>query len=1439
MGVKGLWKLIEAAGMPVALETLEHKILGVDISIWLHQAVRGWKGPGGDSVANAHLLTLFHRICKLLFYRIRPVFVFDGGVPYLKKQTLANRRLRREVAASTATKVRERLLNNLLKSQAVRQALGKHGPGPAAFHVPKAPRKTDMFELPPLPVKEEKEEKDEGKTSLDSDSSDDETTSLLLNINVPNLHQFDVESQEFKSLPLESQSIILSELALTRKQNSWGIVNEMPEEGNDFSTFQMGRLLKRRTFQKTIEGVQVELQKKNMAEMEAEMFGELEKHASFSQRIVSEENATSILVKTVDEKEEKKDVEYKGKSLMKKKVKIQKDFLKELASKGLSTTNNEDSAIKDDSKKFDLHDSFSDDSEDDDFFKKEKKDHEASLMRIMDTVVDNSGLTQEELLAIIKQDGNENSQKVNDLFDDQPSTSSNAGGFVYNVDADSSSDDTNDFVEIVDNVRKKLCSENEKKQDTNIDAILSSKSSSLYLKIVQDRVNDMLHTNKFGKTAPIDTRRPGNTPVKENLTPATTPVKDATSKLVSPYKRTIPFDTTFQKVQAPIKDINDIPDKSTDKPKNETSSDDDDDDFIEVPLQNHLKEANVDGSNLQKKVTTSISADDSSSDDDFIEVPIPGETNHKPQDSRHNFVNSIENPSDDASKVTVDLTFGPTVIKDDLFADLFPVMAHSSLPEVVGRTDSNGRIENGQKDTNHFEEEESPVIVNNHKNDTKFSEVNIEKSTSGLPSASNNEIDPELKRRIDELVKLEIEKIIGKKIDVQGANVFKSPKDLGNESKNVVKPTELMDTSDDTDDEILIQSSSNEDKRQGTPNLSESPKSLAASTVDSEEFDSVDEDAIVTRDYSSCMFVKEDLIPEHMKVPFILPTKLDTSNKNEAENNQSLEIIKPSVKDNLVETEQIQSPIADYDKKLLNQKDSLTIESERSKSLMQSHEQVELESTASREREVNSIDQPKESSGTPERKESLTLVEAIEQPLKYSEDELKLLEGNLAEEQQLLVAQAQKVDRVASNLSEQVYIDAQELLQLFGLPYLVAPMEAEAQCAFLDYMNMTQGSITDDSDVFLFGGTRVYKNLFNQNRQVEFYNTLNVQNHFNLDRDKLITLALLTGSDYTEGIESIGAVSAMEILAEFSGEGVECLRNLKKWWNTASNRVSASHPSNIRQKLSQLSLPESFPNPDVYKAYKEPDVDDSTEKFTWAVPNVNSLRAFTTEKFGWSMAKSGEILTPVMKRLGVKETQMRIDSFFTSIKLVKEPTNTSKRMQDAISRVRGEEPPPRSNSNKGPSGISRKRGASNASGTSKRKKSKLMEETLDTNVVDSTDMKDPDDPNNMEDSDDCETSFVAMESEKQEAESSSSNSGNKDKKSGPALRIPTEASEVHSQPAKKLTKEEFKEEMYKAMLNREGITQVQNEKKEMEERKKKAALLLKNKAVGKKSTYKK
>lgn len=68
-----------------------------------------------------------------------------------------------------------------------------------------------------------------------------------------------------------------------------------------------------------------------------------------------------------------------------------------------------------------------------------------------------------------------------------------------------------------------------------------------------------------------------------------------------------------------------------------------------------------------------------------------------------------------------------------------------------------------------------------------------------------------------------------------------------------------------------------------------------------------------------------------------------------------------------------------------------------------------------------------------------------------------------------------------------IFMNLQELLQMFGLPYIIAPMEAEAQCAYMELANLVDGVVTDDSDVFLFGAKSVFKNIFDDRKYVETY----------------------------------------------------------------------------------------------------------------------------------------------------------------------------------------------------------------------------------------------------------------------------------------------------------------------------------------------------------------
>ncbi|KAK7408766.1 DNA repair protein rad2 [Neonectria punicea] len=283
--------------------------------------------------------------------------------------------------------------------------------------------------------------------------------------------------------------------------------------------------------------------------------------------------------------------------------------------------------------------------------------------------------------------------------------------------------------------------------------------------------------------------------------------------------------------------------------------------------------------------------------------------------------------------------------------------------------------------------------------------------------------------------------------------------------------------------------------------------------------------------------------------------------------------------------------------------------------------------------------------------------------------------------------QQKKDRRDADEVTQVMITECQALLRLFGIPYVTAPMEAEAQCAELVHLGLVDGIVTDDSDTFLFGGTRVYKNMFNSNKFVECYLGNDLEKEMSLSREQLISLAQLLGSDYTEGLPGVGPVTAVEILSEFPGKSG--LENFREWWQAVQSQSrpkAADASSTFRKKFrksqaTKLFLPPGFPNPAIYNAYLHPEVDSNAEQFQWGVPDVEGLRQFLMATIGWSKERTDEVLVPVIKDMNKRDregTQSNITRFFGGSVGVgakdafapRQKAQGSKRMAAAVDRLR-------------------------------------------------------------------------------------------------------------------------------------------------------------------------
>ncbi|KAI9905907.1 hypothetical protein PsorP6_014178 [Peronosclerospora sorghi] len=266
--------------------------------------------------------------------------------------------------------------------------------------------------------------------------------------------------------------------------------------------------------------------------------------------------------------------------------------------------------------------------------------------------------------------------------------------------------------------------------------------------------------------------------------------------------------------------------------------------------------------------------------------------------------------------------------------------------------------------------------------------------------------------------------------------------------------------------------------------------------------------------------------------------------------------------------------------------------------------------------------------------------------------------------------------RDTEGLTDEMVSEVMALLRLFGVPFLVSPMEAEAQCATLEQLGLVDGIITDDSDIFPFGGQRVYKNIFHHHKFVEAFYARDIERELGFSREQLIALALLLGSDYTDGVHGIGIVNASEIVAAYPG--IEGLREFKDWVrefhvaeeaervarkgkkkkneenkengdDTVRTRFQRSHASARRR----WEVGDEFPNKRVVQAYMAPQVDRSDARFSWSAPDFAALRQFCVNAFGWDEEKSEGVLQPLIEKAqaaaacGRRHVQTRLDAFVT------------------------------------------------------------------------------------------------------------------------------------------------------------------------------------------------
>ncbi|MBU0461681.1 MAG: flap endonuclease-1 [Nanoarchaeota archaeon] len=146
-----------------------------------------------------------------------------------------------------------------------------------------------------------------------------------------------------------------------------------------------------------------------------------------------------------------------------------------------------------------------------------------------------------------------------------------------------------------------------------------------------------------------------------------------------------------------------------------------------------------------------------------------------------------------------------------------------------------------------------------------------------------------------------------------------------------------------------------------------------------------------------------------------------------------------------------------------------------------------------------------------------------------------------------------------SVLTPEMVGEAKLLIKAMGMPVIQAPCEGEAQAAYMVLRSELYAEISQDYDCLLFGVPRMVQNLTITPRKklpnklayeaitpqlIELKETLD---HLGIDRDQLIALGLLVGTDFNVGgVKGIGPKNALKLVKQH-GKDFDKLFKEAKW----------------------------------------------------------------------------------------------------------------------------------------------------------------------------------------------------------------------------------------------------------------------------------------------------
>ena len=209
------------------------------------------------------------------------------------------------------------------------------------------------------------------------------------------------------------------------------------------------------------------------------------------------------------------------------------------------------------------------------------------------------------------------------------------------------------------------------------------------------------------------------------------------------------------------------------------------------------------------------------------------------------------------------------------------------------------------------------------------------------------------------------------------------------------------------------------------------------------------------------------------------------------------------------------------------------------------------------------------------------------------------------------------------------------MIELFGFNHHRAPGEAEAECAALQKAGVVDAVFSDDGDTFMFGASVVLRNWTAEGKtgshhgrtHVNLHSADDLVNRFGLHREGFVTMAMMSGGDYSDGIKGIGIKLAAEVARTDLGRELCSIRDRGaslKWKDSLQEALRSNREGLFKMRHPNLTLPGDWPDLRVLQFYNNPVVSsiEAIRKLTDGVawdtqPRLQELRFFVADVFEW------------------------------------------------------------------------------------------------------------------------------------------------------------------------------------------------------------------------------